>query len=81
VEYIAVAPGDTEKDATMLAAKILKMRLWDDDTGNRVWAMDPIQFFILLKHACCSYLVVCLVVESGQSDTKQKSLPLLYNLS
>ncbi|VBB80526.1 Putative D-tyrosyl-tRNA(Tyr) deacylase [Podospora comata] len=31
----AVAPGDTEKEADALAAKVLKLRLWDDDTGGR----------------------------------------------
>jgi len=34
--FAAVAPGDTEKDADALAAKVLKMRLWDDDAGERV---------------------------------------------
>ncbi len=34
--FAAVAPGDTEKDADTLAAKILKMRLWDDEAGARV---------------------------------------------
>jgi len=33
--FAAVAPGDTEKDADTLAAKVLKMRLWDDDAGGR----------------------------------------------
>ncbi|KAF8865122.1 deacylase [Acephala macrosclerotiorum] len=33
--FAAVAPGDTEKDADALAAKVLKMRLWDDETGGR----------------------------------------------
>jgi len=32
----AVAPGDTEKDADALAAKVVKMRLWDDEAGGRV---------------------------------------------
>lgn len=32
----AVAPGDTEKEAESLAAKVLKLRLWDDDNGGRV---------------------------------------------
>ncbi|KAK4174417.1 D-Tyr tRNAtyr deacylase-like domain-containing protein [Triangularia setosa] len=31
----AVAPGDTEKEADALAAKVLKLRLWDDDAGGR----------------------------------------------
>jgi D-tyrosyl-tRNA(Tyr) deacylase len=34
--FAAVAPGDTEKDADALAAKVLKMRLWDDESGGRV---------------------------------------------
>lgn len=32
----AVAPGDTEKECESMATKILKMRLWDDDSGGRV---------------------------------------------
>ena len=32
--FAAVAPGDTEKDASDLAAKVVKMRLWDDDDGG-----------------------------------------------
>jgi hypothetical protein len=31
-----MAPGDTEKEADSLAAKILKMKLWDDESGGRV---------------------------------------------
>ncbi|XXH03707.1 general negative regulator of transcription subunit 5 [Hypoxylon texense] len=33
--FAAVAPGDTEKDVDSLAAKVLKMKLWDDDAGGR----------------------------------------------
>lgn len=33
--FAAVAPGDTEKDADSLAAKVIKMRLWDDEAGGR----------------------------------------------
>ena len=33
--FAAVAPGDTEKDAEALAAKVLKMKMWDDDNGSR----------------------------------------------
>ncbi|KAI1462771.1 D-Tyr tRNAtyr deacylase-like domain-containing protein [Annulohypoxylon moriforme] len=33
--FAAVAPGDTEKEAEALAAKVLKLRLWDDETGGR----------------------------------------------
>jgi D-tyrosyl-tRNA(Tyr) deacylase len=34
--FAAVATGDTEQDADALAAKVLKMRLWDDEAGARV---------------------------------------------
>ncbi|KAK3383937.1 D-Tyr tRNAtyr deacylase-like domain-containing protein [Lasiosphaeria ovina] len=34
--FAAMAPGDTQKDAEFMAAKVLKMRLWDDDEGGRV---------------------------------------------
>jgi D-aminoacyl-tRNA deacylase len=34
--FAAVAPADTEKEVEVLAAKVLKMRLWDDDVGGRV---------------------------------------------
>ncbi|KPM33918.1 hypothetical protein AK830_g12654 [Neonectria ditissima] len=33
--FAAVAPGDTEKEADSLAAKVLKMKMWDDETGGR----------------------------------------------
>ncbi|KAI0152799.1 D-Tyr tRNAtyr deacylase-like domain-containing protein [Xylariaceae sp. FL1272] len=33
--FAAVAPGDTQKEADSLAAKVLKMKLWDDATGGR----------------------------------------------
>lgn len=34
--FAAVAPGDTEKDVDSLAAKVVNMRLWDDDEGGKV---------------------------------------------
>jgi D-tyrosyl-tRNA(Tyr) deacylase len=34
--FAAVANGDTDKDADALAAKVLKMKLWDDEAGGRV---------------------------------------------
>jgi D-tyrosyl-tRNA(Tyr) deacylase len=34
--FAAVAPGDTEKEVDALAAKVLKIRLWDDEFGGRV---------------------------------------------
>lgn len=39
--FAAVAPGDTEKEAESMAAKILKLRLWDDDAGGRVASAFP----------------------------------------
>ncbi|AEO64513.1 0977e2fa-a60c-49c5-aef1-6d034d64ccc1 [Thermothielavioides terrestris] len=33
--FAAVAPGDTEKEAESLAAKVLKLKLWDDESGGR----------------------------------------------
>ena len=34
--FAAVAPGDTEKELNMIASKVLKMKLWDDEGGGRV---------------------------------------------
>jgi D-Tyr-tRNAtyr deacylase len=48
--FAAVAPGDTEKEAESLAAKVIKMRLWDDEAGGRVRTCDemPLSF----ENAC-----------------------------
>ncbi|KXJ92054.1 D-Tyr tRNAtyr deacylase-like domain-containing protein [Microdochium bolleyi] len=35
--FAAVAPGDTEKEADSLAAKVLKMKLWDDESDGGKW--------------------------------------------
>jgi len=35
--FAAVAPGDTEKEADSLAAKVIKLKLWDDENGGRVF--------------------------------------------
>ncbi|KAK0707592.1 D-tyrosyl-tRNA deacylase [Lasiosphaeris hirsuta] len=35
VVFAAMAPGDTEKEADSLAAKVLKLKLWDDESGGR----------------------------------------------
>ncbi|KAK1750803.1 D-Tyr tRNAtyr deacylase-like domain-containing protein, partial [Echria macrotheca] len=35
VVFAAMAPGDTEKEAASLASKILKLKLWDDESGGR----------------------------------------------
>ncbi|KAM0664863.1 hypothetical protein ACQRIT_000497 [Beauveria bassiana] len=33
--FAAVAPGDTEKEMESMANKVLRMKLWDDDSGGR----------------------------------------------
>ncbi|KAI9849930.1 MAG: D-tyrosyl-tRNA(Tyr) deacylase [Sclerophora amabilis] len=33
--FAAVAPGDTRKEVEQLAAKILKMKMWDGEDGSR----------------------------------------------
>ena len=38
--FAAVAPGDTEKEADSLAAKVLKLKLWDDEAGGRVRSLS-----------------------------------------
>lgn len=43
--FAAVAPGDTEKEAESLAAKVLKMKLWDDENGGRVILSFLLPFF------------------------------------
>lgn len=39
--FAAVAPGDTEKEADSLAAKVIKLKLWDDENGGRVFGPPP----------------------------------------
>lgn len=45
--FAAVAPGDTEKEAESLAAKVLKMKLWDDESGGRVYyhPFSPLRYY------------------------------------
>ncbi|TQS37698.1 hypothetical protein Golomagni_01818 [Golovinomyces magnicellulatus] len=33
--FAAIAPGDTEKEIDVVATKVLKMKLWDDEAGGR----------------------------------------------
>ncbi|KAK8069517.1 hypothetical protein PG994_006133 [Apiospora phragmitis] len=62
--FAAVAPGDTEKEADSLAAKVLKMKLWDDEAGGRVWhipfslgdPLDPTSDLNSSVNAVTSYL-------------------------
>lgn len=41
--FAAVAPGDTDKEITTIANKVLKMKLWDDEAGGKVIS-DPLPF-------------------------------------
>ena len=34
--FAAVAPGDSDKELTTIASKVLRMKLWDDEAGGRV---------------------------------------------
>ncbi|KAM3455619.1 hypothetical protein MY3296_002330 [Beauveria thailandica] len=43
--FAAVAPGDTEKEMESMANKVLRMKLWDDDSGGRALS----QFTLLAK--------------------------------
>lgn len=49
--FAAVAPGDTEKEADLMAAKVLRMKLWDDEEGGKVreikrgWADNFVLWF------------------------------------
>ncbi|RKF56765.1 D-aminoacyl-tRNA deacylase [Golovinomyces cichoracearum] len=33
--FAAIAPGDTEKEIDVIATKVIKMKLWDDEAGDR----------------------------------------------
>ncbi|KFH45051.1 D-tyrosyl-tRNA(Tyr) deacylase-like protein [Hapsidospora chrysogenum ATCC 11550] len=33
--FAAVAPGDTEKEMNAVAAKVVKMKMWEDDAGGK----------------------------------------------
>ena len=34
--FAAIAPWDTEKDIDRLVTKLLKLRIWDDESGSKV---------------------------------------------
>lgn len=36
--FAAVAPGDTEKEMESMANKVLRLKLWDDESGGTVCA-------------------------------------------
>jgi D-aminoacyl-tRNA deacylase len=60
--FAAVAPTDTEKEAESLAAKILKLKLWDDESGGR-WkkSVQDINGEVLCGESSNAFrLVICL---------------------
>lgn len=68
--FAAVAPGDTEKEADSLAAKVIKLRLWDDENGGRVFGplsipvsqrAEPLAF--AMHPVLSSILTSCIVEE------------------
>lgn len=66
--FAAVAPGDTEKEADSLAAKVIKLKLWDDENGGRVFG-PPLQnslsaeLLALVIHLCAVSLPDTRIVE------------------
>ncbi|ERF68850.1 D-tyrosyl-tRNA(Tyr) deacylase [Endocarpon pusillum Z07020] len=35
--FAAIGPDDTKKDAESMASKVLKMKMWPDETGSKQW--------------------------------------------
>lgn len=56
--FAAVAPGDTEKEADSLAAKVIKLKLWDDENGGRVFG-PPFRFLSQLSPSPSSHILCC----------------------
>lgn len=54
--FAAVAPGDTEREADSLAAKVLKLKLWDDETGGRVRCLADIAVPQLSRRALTAWI-------------------------
>lgn len=50
--FAAVAPGDTVKEIEALAAKVLKIRLWDDETGRVCLHHVSLGSYILSNSSC-----------------------------
>ena len=68
--FAAVAKDDTRKEVESMAAKVLKLKLWPDDTGGTVCVHD---------HACHSQsvLTLCDKVEA-ECTGYQRGSPLWY---
>jgi D-aminoacyl-tRNA deacylase len=43
--FAAIGPNDTKKDAESMASKVLKMKMWPDESGSgvclRLLGLDP----------------------------------------
>lgn len=60
--FAAVAPGDTEKEMESMANKVLRMKLWDDESGGRVFfptalvlSNCPLTFAATVEEECDGY--------------------------
>lgn len=72
--FAAVAPGDTEKEADSLAAKVLKMKLWDDESdGGKV--SISLAFHTQVSSPLCvgkgRHLLLCLILVWPRKPTLQ----------
>lgn len=67
--FAAVAPGDTEKEAESMAAKVLKMKLWDDDSGGRVC-----YYYSALLVVCSSAKTIVTVEEECARHRRRSAL-------
>ena len=38
--FAAVAKDDTRKEVESMAAKVVKLKMWPDETGSTVWVQD-----------------------------------------
>jgi D-tyrosyl-tRNA(Tyr) deacylase len=58
--FAAVAPGDTEKEIDALAAKVIKMRFWDDEQTGHRWkhSVQDISGEVLCGKSFLSYIWV-----------------------
>ena len=64
--FAAVSKEDSREDVESMAAKVLKMRMWDDDDGGRV-TMLPIQ------NTCAVLTVFMLEVEKERARHSGRS--------
>lgn len=72
--FAAMAPGDTEKEAESLAAKVLKMKLWGDDAGGQV-CMHILPYRLEPRHSrrstCSGILTAFVPVEEKRAGYRR----------